>query len=167
MKNLHVSMLLNEKLDWIAQGKTLEEQVNRTKQVAKIDSTFAPLMRMAVLEAERIQGLPTGMPDTFKPDTSLPDGFAHTDARAEFRRIKNYQANGTMSKVPLHKRETLWVQMLEGMHWKESNILIHIKDQTLLDVYPNMREVLTALGAKITIPETKTKPKKKKKDSTI
>lgn len=164
MKNLHVSMLLNEKLDWIAQGTTLDEQVDRTKQVAKIDTTFAPLMRMAVLDAEKLHGLPTGMPDTYKPDTSLPDGFANTDVRAEFRRIKNYQAGGSMEKVPGHKRETLWVQMLEGMHWKEANVMIHIKDQTMLQVYPNMREVLTKLGANITLPEvTETKKKKKPK----
>ena len=166
MKNLHVSMLLHEKLDWIAQATTLDEQVDRTKQVAKIDATFAPLMRMAVLEAEKLHGLPTGMPDTYKPDTSLPDGFANTDVRAEFRRIKNFQSGGSMEKIPGHKRETLWVQMLEGMHWKEANVMIHIKDQTLLEIYPNMREVLTQLGAKITLPEvTETKKKKKPKKS--
>jgi hypothetical protein len=45
--------------------------------------------------------------------------------------------------------------------------MVHIKDQTLLSIYPNMREVLTALGAKITIPETPVKSKKKKKGSDI
>ena len=164
MNNLHVSMLLHEKLDWIAQAPTLDEQVERTKQVAKLDTTFAPLMRMAVLEAEKLQGLPTGMPDTYKPDTSIPEGIANTDVRAEFRRIKNFQSGGSMEKIPVHKRETLWVQMLEGMHWKEANVMIHIKDQTLLQIYPNMREVLTQLGAKITLPEvTETKKKKKPK----
>jgi hypothetical protein len=167
MEQLSVKMLLNEKLDWIAKGTSLEEQIQRTKQVAKIDGTFAPLMRMAVLDAEKMVGMPAGMPETYKPDTSMPDGFAHTDARGEFRRIKNFQAGGSMQKVPGHQREKLWVQMLEGMHWKEANVMVHIKDQTLLSIYPNMREVLTALGAKITIPETPVKPKKKKKGSDI
>ena len=158
-------MLLNEKLDWIAEGETLAEQVARTKQVAQIDGTFAPLMRMAVLEAEKLTGLPVGMPDIYKPDTALPDGVAHTDARSEFRRIKNYQANGTMLKIAPAKRELVWMQMMEGMHWKEANVMIHIKDQTLLDIYPNMYDVLTTLGAKITLPkasETKKETKKKK-----
>ena len=155
-------MLLNEKLDWIAKGASLHEQVERTKQVAKLDGTFAPLMRMAVLDTEKMVGMPVGMPETYKPDTSLPDGFANTDARAEFRRIKNYQAGGSMQKVASHQREKLWVQMLEGMHWKEANVMIHIKDQTLLQIYPNMRQVLTELGAKITLPETSETVKKKK-----
>lgn len=162
MDKLDVKMLLNEKLDWITKGATLQEQVERTKAVAKVDGTFAPLMRMAVLEAEKLVGLPVGMPDTYKPDTSLPDGFANTDARAEFRRIKNYQNNGTMQRVAGHQREKLWVQMLEGMHWKEANVLVHIKDQTLLQIYPNMRQVLTELGAKITLPEVSETTKKKK-----
>jgi hypothetical protein len=165
MDKIDVKMLLNEKLDWIAKGATLEEQVERTKQVAKLDSSFAPLMRMAVLENEKLIGLPTGMPDTYKPDTSMPDGFANTDARAEFRRIKNFQVGGSMQKVASHQREKLWLQMIEGMHWKEANVLVHIKDQTLLEIYPNMFDVLTTLGAKITLPrpeETKKKKKPKK-----
>jgi len=156
------TMLLNEKLDYIAQGTTLDEQVNRTRELAKLDGTFAPLMRMAVLLEEKLVGLPEGMPDTYKPDTALPNGISDTTARQEFRRIKNFQASGSMQNVPSHKREISWIQMLEGMHWKEANVLIHIKDQTLLDLYPNMREVLTTLGAKINIKEQEKSVKKKK-----
>jgi hypothetical protein len=162
---LSSNMTLNEKLDYIAKGETLEIQVNRAREVAKLDVTFAPLMRMAVIAEEKLSGLPEGMPDTYKQDTALPDGIANTFARQEFRRIKNFLPNGSMQKVPAHKRELSWIQMLEGMHWKEANILVHIKDQTLLQVYPNMREVLTSLGAKINIKETQETqetPKKKK-----
>ncbi len=162
MYNIDVKMLLNEKLDWITKGETLVEQVERTKKVAKLDSSFASLMRMDVLENEKLIGLPIGMPDTYKPDTSMPDGFANTDARAEFRRIKNFQVGGSMQKVASLQREKLWLQMIEGMHWKEANVMVHIKDQTLLQIYPNMREVLTELGAKITLPEVTEKTKKKK-----
>jgi hypothetical protein len=161
--NLHAKMMLNEKLDYIAQGETLEDQIERTKAVAKIDQTFAPFMRMAVLENERIFGLPEGMPETYKPETDIPDGISFSTARQEFRRIRNFMADGPMKNVPSHQREIKWVQMLEGMHWKESNILVHIKDQTLLDIYPNMREVLTSLGADIKLPEKKKTTRKSKK----
>jgi len=161
--NLSANMRLHEKLDYIAQGASLEDQVARTKQIAQMDSTFAPLMRMAVLENEKLVGLPSGMPDTYKPEADMPEGVSHTTARQEFRRIKNFQTAGTMQNVASHKRELIWIQMLEGMHWKEANIMVHIKDQTLLEIYPNMREVLTTLGAKITLPEVKTTKKKPKK----
>lgn len=161
--NLSATMRLNEKLDYIAQGASLDEQVVRTKQIAQLDSSFAPFMRMAVLDAEKLVGLPAGMPETYKPEADMPEGISHTTARQEFRRIKNFQQDGSMQNIANHKRELIWVQMLEGMHWKEANIMVHIKDQTLLEIYPNMREVLTTLGAKITLPEvakTKKKPKK-------
>jgi hypothetical protein len=157
------TMLLNEKLDYIAKGETLEQQVKCAKEIAKLDVTFAPLMRMAVIVEEKITGIPTGMPETYKPDNNIPDGIANTTARQEFRRIKNFLPNGSMQKVPSHKREISWIQMLEGMHWKEANVLVHIKDQSLLQVYPNMREVLTTLGAKINIKETTQETPKKKK----
>jgi hypothetical protein len=160
--NLNATMQLNEKLDWISKGETLEEQVMRTKQVAQMDSTFALFMRMATVESERITGLPEGMPEVFKPKMDMPDGMSDTTARQELRRIKNFLPNGSMKTVPQLRRETIWLQMLEGMHWKESNIMVHIKDQTLLSIYPNMREVLTQLGTVITVPEATPALKKKK-----
>jgi hypothetical protein len=160
------TMLLNEKLDYIAKGETLDVQVSRAREIATLDVTFAPLMRMAVIVEEKISGVPPGMPETYKPDTNIPDGIANTTARQEFRRIKNFLPKGSMQKVPSHKREISWIQMLEGMHWKEANVMVHIKDQTLLQVYPNMREVLTKLGAKINIQEQTPETKKKKPKKT-
>ncbi len=159
-------MLLNEKLDYIAKGETLEIQVNRAREIARLDVTFAPLMRMAVIAEEKLSGLPDGMPDTYKPETAIPDGISHTTARQEFRRIKNFLPKGSMQQIPTHKRELSWLQMLEGMHWKEANVMVHIKDQTLLQVYPNMREVLTTLGAKINNKEVAQETKKKKPKKT-
>ena len=67
-----------------------------------------------------------------------------------------------MQNVPAYKREMSWLQMIEGMHWKEANIMIHIKDQTLLNIYPNMHEVLTTLGVNINIEASQETSKKKK-----
>lgn len=159
--NLSANMMLNEKLDYIAQGETLDEQVERARKVAQLDGTFAPLMRMAVIKEEKISGLPSGMPDTYKPDTAIPDGISQTTARQEFRRIKNFSHTGPMQNVPAHKREMSWIQIMEGLHWKEANVMVHIKDQTLLSIYPNMFEVLTKLGAQINI-EVVTEKKTKK-----
>ena len=160
---LHANLMLNEKLDYISEGSSLEEQVSRTKEVAKLDVTFAPLIRMGTLQAERITGLPEGMPETYKPETDIPDGIGFSTVRQEFRRIKNYQAGGSMERMPKHQKEIKWIQMLEGLHWKEANLLVHIKDQTLLELYPNMRQVLIELGAPIEPAQEKKSTRKKKK----
>ena len=46
---LHSGMALNEKLDYISEATTLEEQVQRAKQVAQVDVTFAPFMRLSLI----------------------------------------------------------------------------------------------------------------------
>ena len=52
------NMLLHEKLDYIAQGSTLDDQCARAKEVAKLDPTFVTIMRMASVEDERFIGFP-------------------------------------------------------------------------------------------------------------
>ena len=149
------NMLLHEKLDYIAQGSTLEDQCARAKEIAKLDATFVTMMRMASVEDERIVGLPEGMPDTYKPETDMPEGIAHTTARQELRRFKNFYKLGSMQSVPSHRRETIWVQMLEGLHWKEAQLIVAIKDWKLFVFYPNMYEVLATLGVKMDAPNPK------------
>jgi hypothetical protein len=149
------NMLLHEKLDYIALGSTLEDQCGRAKEVAKLDPTFVTMMRMASVEDERIVGLPEGMPETYKPETDMPEGISHTTARQELRRFKNFYKLGSMQSIPQHRRETIWVQMLEGLHWKEAQLIVAIKDWKLFVFYPNMYEVLSTLGVKIDAPNPK------------
>lgn len=140
------NLQLDEKLDLIAKEETLEKQIEVTKKIAAADSSFLPFMQISCWPQNKLSGLPEGMPETYKPQTDIPVGIADTTARQEFRRIKNFLPGGSMSNLSPAKRETFWVQMLEGMHWKEANILIHIKDQTLHVLYPNLPEVLRAFG---------------------
>jgi len=164
MTNLTANLQIDEKLDWISEAKTLDEQVARTKQVAQMDATFATLMRMAVTEKEKLCGLPEGVPSTYKPKTDVPNGTSLTTVRQELRRLKNYLSDGSYKDIAEPKREGIWLGIIEGLHWKEANILTHIKDQTLLAIYPNMREVLTKLGAPISVPGDTPTTKKSNRD---
>lgn len=163
MNQVSAKHQLNEKLDWIALGKTLDEQVERAKYVAQVDSTFPVFMRMAAVQAERIVGLPEGMPDTYKPDSAVPEGISDTTARQELRRIRNFTGAGSLQEQSTARRENLWLQMLEGMHWKEAAVLIQIKDWTLFTAYPNMYEVMERLGTQMDCPNPKSVEKGKKK----
>lgn len=143
---MHVNRQLNEKLDWISEGSSLDERVHRIRTLINNDAIFFEFMKMSVVPEMKLVGLPSGMPDTYKPETDLPDGIADSTARQEFRRIKNFLSNGTMQSLPAAKRESHWIQMLEGMHWKEAQVMIQIKDQTLLQAWPNLREVFAQIG---------------------
>lgn len=163
---MHVNRQLNEKLDWICEGDSLDEKVNRMKYLINNDGVFFELIKMSTVPEMKLLGLPVGMPETYKPETDIPDGISDSTARQEFRRIKNFLPQGTMQNLPLARRETQWIQMLEGMHWKEANILVHVKDQTLLQAYPTLREVLVSIGLPVaSLEETKEIKKGKKPKS--
>jgi hypothetical protein len=162
MQQVSVKHQLNEKLDWITLGTSFDDQVERAKYVASVDPTFPVFMRMACVTTEKITGLPEGMPETYKPETTVPDGISDTTARQELRRIQNFMPSGYIQQQTPARRENLWLQMLEGMHWKEAAILIQIKDWTLFTAYPNLYEVFKKLGIVIDCPAPKTVKSAKK-----
>lgn len=144
--SIPVNRQLNEKLDWLTEGPSADDQVLRINWLIAQDPLFGEFMKMATSAEYKITGLPEEMPGTYKPETDMPAGIADTTARQEFRRIKNFLPGGTMQRVTPAQRENSWIQLMEGMHWKEAGIMVHIKDQTLLNVYPNLREVFVKSG---------------------
>lgn len=147
----------NEKLDWIISGEDFEDKVFRARAVAQMDPTFPQFIRMACVDEERITGIPEGVPDTLKLEEDLPDGIADTTLRQELRRIRNFQARGEMQKVPLARRESMWIQMLESVHYKEAKLLTAIKDRTLFYVYPDLFDIMKEItGQEVGLPRPET-----------
>jgi hypothetical protein len=62
-----------------------------------------------------------------------------------------------MNNLVAWKREMNWAQILEGIHPSEAAILTHVKDGTLLELYPKLEKLLAAIGI-----TDYTKPKKKR-----
>lgn len=142
---------LNEALDWVLlvnePAKATPEEVNRRlRAVVERDSTFIAFLQMAFNEDAKIEGLPPGMPSTYKPEKDMPDGVADTTAKQELRRIRNFQKGGAMLGQKPHRRETVWLQLMEGMHWKEAAVVVAIKDQRLPSLYPNIDILCNLLG---------------------
>lgn len=142
----------NEKLDWILAPEDMEEKLFRARTVAQMDPTFPVFIRMACIEAERLVGLPEGIPDTIKFE-ELPDGIADTTMRQELRRIRNFGHAKDMQRVSKVKREAAWIQILEAVHPKEAALLTQIKDQTLFYTYPVLFDIMKELtGVEVDIP---------------
>ncbi len=156
---------INEKLVYILEGKDEAEQIRRAREVVAADSSFLPLMKLAVTKEQGIVGIPEGVPDTYKPASDIPAGIADTTLRQEFRRVKNFTQGGSTQVLKPLKRESLWIQLLEGLHYKEAEILTAVKDQTLLNTYPKLVPILEALGLEITIEKPKRKRTKKAEEN--
>lgn len=85
--------------------------------------------------------LPDGEPP-FKKDAA-PIGMSPARFITEIRKFYLF----CRKDLTAIKRETMYVQLLEGIHPEEAKILIAIKDQTLTKLYPNItRQAVAAAG---------------------
>ena len=64
----------------------------------------------------------------------VPVGTDHTSLRREHKNLYNFVRGGNDSLSSL-RRETMFIQMLEGLHPEEAEILCLCKDKRLVDKY--------------------------------
>ena len=79
--------------------------------------------------------LPEG-PVPYVPNDA-PEGTEHTDLAWEARKLYNFVkgGNGALSQ---NKREAMFVQLLEGLHPSEAEILVAAKDKSLHKAYKGL-----------------------------
>lgn len=83
--------------------------------------------------------LPDGAPP-YKRDESTPAGMSSTDLMNEMRRVVRTAKSDPLNKV---RKEVIFVQVLEGIHYSEADILIACKDKQLSKLYKNInREIV-------------------------
>lgn len=78
------------------------------------------------------------------PDGQVPfqaneseEGTEHTTLRREARKLYNFVKGGNASLAQF-KREDMFIQMLEGLHISEAELLIAMKDKRLHQVYKGL-----------------------------
>ena len=73
----------------------------------------------------------------------VPVGTDHTSLRKEYRNLYHFVKGGNDSLSAI-RRETMFIQMLEGLHPQEADILSLIKDGNLENQYPKVtKEVVS------------------------
>lgn len=83
--------------------------------------------------------LPEGEPP-FKKDTSVPVGYSETNLFAEFRRFYIWLNDDV--QLTKQRKEHLFIQFLEGIHWSEAEIVCLAKDKKLQTRYKSLKEDL-------------------------
>ena len=66
-------------------------------------------------------------------ENEVPVGTDHTSLRREWRQLFHFVKGGNSTLSSL-RRETMFIQMLEGLHPKEAEIICLVKDKKLTDV---------------------------------
>lgn len=154
---------INEALDWATEVKNVNELRERVRAVSTGNSI---LMRFLAWGVGYEQG-PYNLPEGKTPikEEGLPEGMSDTTITMEFRRILTLLPNGSAAKIPQWRREEIWMQVCQGVHPKETELLDAVKDQKILDVYPALADVLESFLNGWKKPEVKKKKASKKSES--
>ena len=67
-------------------------------------------------------------------ENEVPVGTDHTSLRREWKNLYHFLKGGNDSLSTM-RRETMFIQMLEGLHPDEARIIILVKDKRLSDEY--------------------------------
>jgi hypothetical protein len=156
---------IDEALNWACEAENTEELRARVRAISLGNSILMRFIAWGVGYEQGPFNLPEG-PTPFKDD-GVPANMADTTITQEFRRILTMLPEGTTKNLPQWRREELWMQICQGVHKKEAELLDLIKDQKLLDKYPRLAEVLDSFLIGWKAPEVKKKKSPKKSLTTL
>ena len=124
--------LLSEVLKKVNNAKTKDKKVAILKEHDTeplrmvIKSSFDPKIKWNIPEG--------AVP--FKANEA-EEGTEHTLLAKEARTLFNYIKGGN-DRIPQFKRENMFIQMLEGLHKSEAELIINAKDKRLHQVYKGL-----------------------------
>ena len=123
---------LNEILDYVETQKTKAKKVQALQEY-RDDSLTAILIWNF---DDRVQ---SAIPEGQVPykENEVPVGTDHTSLRREWKTLYHFIKGGNDSLSSL-RRESMFIQLLEGLHPKEAEIICLVKDKNLRDVYPKV-----------------------------
>ena len=70
-------------------------------------------------------------------ENEVPVGTDHTSLRREWKQLYHFIKGGNDTLSTL-RRESMFIQLLEGLHPKEAEIICKVKDKELEQVYPKV-----------------------------
>ena len=111
---------------------------DKPKKIEVLRQYDSPGMRMILKGAfdPKIEwDLPEGTPPYIANEA--PAGTEHTFLEVEAKRLYNFAVGGNdqLNKI---RKETLFIQMLEGLHESEAKVLIDIKNKSLNKTYKGL-----------------------------
>ena len=126
------TLLYSEILDKVHKAKTKDQKVLILKQNNSeglrmvLKSSFDPKIKWSIPEGE----VPYRAND-------VPAGTEHTVLAMESKKLWHF-IKGADAQTPQHKKEQMFIQMLEGLHESEAKLLIAAKDKRIHQVYKGL-----------------------------
>jgi len=137
---------LNQGLGMEGSGQPLVHEIftqinnakDKPKKIAVLKQHDNPAMRQllkAAFDPKIEWDLPEGIPPYIANEA--PAGTEHTSLLSEAKKLYHFVVGGnnTINKL---KKETMFIQMLEGLQQKDAEVLIAIKNKNLNNVYKGL-----------------------------
>ena len=127
-----VRPLMHEVLTMVNNAKVKDKKINVLR---KYKSDGLKMVLKSSFDPKIVWRLPDGDVPFIKNDA--PEGTEHTDLAYEARKLYNFIKGGN-GQISQNKREALFVQMLEGLHPNEAQLLVAAKDKALHKEYKGL-----------------------------
>jgi len=127
--NSSTRLLISEVLRKVSNAKTKQEKISLLRQY---NSTALRQILIWNFD-ESVKSMLPGGPVPYKVNDA-PAGTDHTRLEHEYKGLYRFLKGGADS-LPALKRETMFVQLLEGLHADEAELLVLVKDHNLTEKY--------------------------------
>ena len=120
--------------------KKVNNAKDKPKKIAILrENASAPLKQVikGAFDPAIIWDLPAGDPPFMKNEA--PIGTEHGLLRNEAKRLWHF-VKGADDQTTKTQKETMFIQMLEGLHQDEANLLLGMKNKTLNKMYKGLTE---------------------------
>ena len=136
LENSNSRLLISEILRKVSNAKTKKEKVDLLK---KHNSTALRQLMVINFDESIVSELPEGeVPYT---PNDAPVGTDHTRLESEYKGLYRFFKGGD-PRIKSLKRETLFVQLLEGLSAEEAELLVLCKDGRLNEKYKRITKAV-------------------------
>ena len=134
--NSSARLLLSEILRKVSNAKTKAEKI---KILQKHNSTALRQILIINFDDSVVSMLPEG--DVPYTPNEAPVGTDHTRLEHEFKGLYRFFKGGA-DKLPGMKRESMFVQLLEGLHADEAELIVLVKDGKMNTKYKRITKAV-------------------------
>ena len=138
MENSNTRLLISEILRKVSNAKTKDEKIALLR---KHNSTALRQLLIINFDESVLSMLPEG--DVPYTPNDAPVGTDHSRLEQEYRGLYRFFKGG-QDKLPALKRESMFVQLLEGLAAEEAELLVLVKDGRMNDKYKRITKAVVS-----------------------
>lgn len=135
--NSSARLLISEVLRKVSNAKTKQEKIDLLR---KHNSNALRQLLIINFDDSVVSVMPEG--DVPYTPNDAPAGTDHTRLEHECRGLYRFFKGG--AKLPALKRESMFVQLLEGLHADEAELLVLAKDGRISDKYKRITKAVVS-----------------------